>query len=74
MFAIIGGMDDRAFLWYVPQETNAPPPIELSGHTDTVTSVGFNFNGNLLLTGAYDGTVRVWQVWVITYRYFIRLI
>lgn len=27
-----------------------------------MTSIGFNFNGNLLLTGAYDGTVRIWQV------------
>ena len=36
--------------------------IKLSGHTDTVTSVGFNFNGSLALTGAYDGLVKIWQV------------
>lgn len=36
--------------------------IKLSGHTDTVTTVGFNFNGSLALTGGYDGIVRVWQV------------
>ena len=36
--------------------------IKLSGHTDTVTSVGFNFNGTLALTGGYDGIVRIWQV------------
>lgn len=36
--------------------------IKLAGHTDTVTAVGFNFNGTLALTGAYDGTVKIWQV------------
>jgi WD40 repeat protein len=36
--------------------------IELLGHTDTVTAVGFNFNGSLALTGSYDGTVRIWRV------------
>lgn len=36
--------------------------IKLSGHTDTVTSVGFNFNGSLALTGGYDGLVKIWQV------------
>jgi WD40 repeat protein len=36
--------------------------LKLSGHTDTVTAVGFNFNGSLALTGGYDGAVRIWQV------------
>ena len=36
--------------------------IELAGHTDTVTTVGFNFNGSLALTGAYDGLVKIWKV------------
>ena len=38
------------------------PIYELSGHTDTVTAVGFNYDGTLALTGAYDGTVRIWDV------------
>eukprot|EP01039_Chlorochromonas_danica_P006249 gene6249-6890_t len=60
-----GGEDDRGFLWRLPLSSSAAPeaaPLELTGHTDSVTSVGFNFNGNLLLTGSYDGTVRIWQV------------
>ena len=35
---------------------------KLTGHTDTVTAVGFNFNGTLALTGGYDGAVKIWQV------------
>ena len=34
---------------------------ELGGHSDTVTAVGFNFDGTLVLTGAYDGVVNVWS-------------
>lgn len=26
-----------------------------------MTSVGFNFDGTLALTGSYDGTVRIWS-------------
>ena len=36
--------------------------IELSGHGDTVSNVGFNFDGSLALTGSYDGTVKIWKV------------
>lgn len=35
---------------------------EIAGHTDTVTSVGFNFNGMQFLTGSYDGTVRIYNL------------
>ena len=35
--------------------------IELGGHSDTVTAVGFNFDGSTFLTGAYDGTIRTWD-------------
>ncbi|KAJ1395464.1 WD40-repeat-containing domain protein [Ochromonadaceae sp. CCMP2298] len=68
---LTGGGDDVAYLWRYKQSQedseNPTPgeaysPIQLTGHTDTVTSVGFNFNGSLALTGAYDGTVRIWQV------------
>jgi len=34
---------------------------ELTGHTDTVCSVGFSADGALLATGGLDGTVRVWD-------------
>jgi angio-associated migratory cell protein len=36
--------------------------IELPGHSDTVTAVGFNFDGTLALTGGYDGVVNIWSL------------
>ena len=63
-----GGGDDKAFIWkYSALNDNVGngeiiSAFELTGHTDTVTTVGFNFDGTLALTGSYDGTVRVWQV------------
>lgn len=45
-----------------PMRGTVTSTIELKGHTDTVTNVGFNFNGSLALTGGYDGVVRIWKV------------
>jgi angio-associated migratory cell protein len=65
---VTGGGDDRAFLWRydlssadASTESRVVQCIELAGHTDTVTSVGFNYDGSAILTGAYDGTVRTWD-------------
>jgi hypothetical protein len=62
-----GGCDDVAYLWHFPSSPNSNSADEIwfhqfSGHSDTVTSVGFNFNGKLLLTGSYDGTVMIWDI------------
>jgi WD40 repeat protein len=34
----------------------------LSGHTDTVTSVVFSSDGQTLVSGSWDDTVRLWAV------------
>ena len=66
---LTGGGDDKAQLWKynvegVPGELGVgiDSCIPLLGHNDSVTSVGFNFDGTLALTGALDGTVKVWNV------------
>ena len=74
---ITGGGDDRAFIWlYETNHTvntdngstintnsnHSPLLFELSGHTDTVSTVGFNYDGTMALTGSYDGTIRIWSV------------
>lgn len=66
---LTGGVDDKAYLWEVPRHLSSESAesteircTEFLGHTDTVTSVGFNFNGNQFLTGSYDGTVRIYNV------------
>jgi ribosome assembly protein SQT1 len=46
----------------VNETLNLVSVTELLGHTDTVTCVGFNFDGTLALTASYDGTVRIWKV------------
>jgi ribosome assembly protein SQT1 len=68
---ITGGGDDKAYIWTYANATeenitengnNIINSIGLYGHSDTVSCVGFNFDGTLALTGGYDGVVIVWKV------------
>jgi len=34
---------------------------KLSGHTDSITSIGYSFNGQFLATGSMDGSVQIWN-------------
>lgn len=36
------------------------PVAELRGHEDAVQAVGFDPNGNFLVSGSSDSTFRVW--------------
>ena len=43
--------------------TPITPHFEIqSGHTETVTSVAFSHDGQLLASGGFDGLVKVWEV------------
>lgn len=59
---ITGGGDDKAYIWRYDSAGQAVQAIELAGHSDSVATVGFNYDGKFALTGAYDGLVKVWDV------------
>lgn len=44
----------------------------LEGHSETVTSVVFSPNGQLLASGSDDGTVRLWETMTGTLLYILR--
>ena len=58
---LTGGGDDKGFLWRY-DHSGITAKVELLGHSDTVTSVGFNFNGSLFFTGGYDGIIQIWKI------------
>jgi len=55
---ISGGQDDQAFVWDV---TNGSVLFKCTGHTDTVASVGFSFDGSLVATSDMAGLIKVWK-------------
>jgi ribosome assembly protein SQT1 len=66
--AVSGGEDDAAFIYSpLPSSSGAAvhaeafPPVKLTGHTDSVVSVGWSSDGEMVATGGMDGRVRVWR-------------
>ncbi|XP_021300089.1 angio-associated migratory cell protein [Herrania umbratica] len=53
-----GGGDDRGFLWKIG---HADWASELQGHTDSVSSLAFSNDGQLLASGGFDGLVKIWD-------------
>lgn len=47
----------RIFRVETGQETH-----NLSGHEDAIISARFNNDGNLLLTGSFDCTAKIWDL------------
>jgi ribosome assembly protein SQT1 len=43
------------------QEVDATTSVELGGHTDSVVAANFSYDGTLLATAGYDGTVKIWD-------------
>ncbi|CCG82860.1 Ribosome biogenesis protein Sqt1 [Taphrina deformans PYCC 5710] len=54
-----GGGDDTAYLWSI---TSGERLSTLSGHSDSITSIEFSFDGQLLATASMDGTIRIWTL------------
>lgn len=58
VLAVSGGADDLGHLW---RTDTGELVMKLEGHEDSVTSVGFSFDGEMVATGGMDGRVRVWR-------------
>jgi len=56
--AASGGEDDLGYIWNV---MHGEPVVKLTGHTDSVSAVGWSFDGEMIATGGMDGRVRVWR-------------
>lgn len=56
--AASGGEDDVGYIWDI---TDGEVIEKLTGHTDSVTSIAFSVDGEMVATGGMDGKVRVWR-------------
>jgi ribosome assembly protein SQT1 len=56
--AVSGGGDDFGYIWDL---TDGEVVVKLTGHADSVTAVGFSYDGEMVSTGGMDGHVRVWR-------------
>ncbi|KAF5271305.1 hypothetical protein FQA39_LY08103 [Lamprigera yunnana] len=59
VLAVTGGEDDLAFVWTVE---HGDVVLECTGHKDSVTEVGFNFNDQYVATGDMGGLIQVWDI------------
>jgi len=54
-----GGSTGAVWLWDLRAKTRI---ARLTGHSDTVTAVGFSADGSYLVTAGHDGLAKVWTV------------
>ncbi|CAN7999092.1 unnamed protein product [Ixodes hexagonus] len=56
---VSGGEDDRGYVWSLQTGETL---FQCTGHKDSVTCVGFNYDSTLVATGDMSGLIRVWSV------------
>lgn len=56
---ITGGGDDIGVIW---NREDGTVLHTLTGHSDSVVSVDFSFDGKYAATGGYEGVVKIWEV------------
>ena len=54
--------DLRGFEWYYLTKLCDQTPIRLLGHDKAVMCVAFHSDGNRIVSGGVDGTVRIWDL------------
>ncbi|XP_050309568.1 angio-associated migratory cell protein [Anthonomus grandis grandis] len=57
--AVTGGEDDIAYVW---STDTGNVVFECTGHKDSVTEVGFNYNDQYIATGDMAGMIQVWSI------------
>ncbi|KAJ1409816.1 WD40/YVTN repeat-like-containing domain superfamily [Sesbania bispinosa] len=55
-----GDRNKKGFLWKIGQEDEQA--FELHGHKDSVASLAFSYDGQLLASGCLGGIIKVWDV------------
>lgn len=56
--AASGGEDDLGYIWDI---TDGEVIVKLSGHTDSVSCIGWSSDGEMVSTGGMDGRIRIWR-------------
>ncbi|MBI1914769.1 MAG: protein kinase [Planctomycetes bacterium] len=57
----VGEEDLRGFEWYYWARQFQRGHVTLKGHTGPVSSVGFSADGQRIVSGSYDDTLKVWD-------------
>jgi WD40 repeat protein len=55
-----GGTDNRIWIWDL---NSRQPTAQLVGHTGTVAALACDATGKLLVSGSYDTTLRMWNLY-----------